>query len=391
MGCLVYLDHAATSFPKPRRVVEEVQRCMRRDGGNPGRGTHALAMAAAERIYLCRREIGSFFGFSHPERVIFTMNTTMAINTLVKGVLRWGDHVLISDMEHNAVLRPLCKLAREGRITYDVFPTMVGEARREPADICAAIEALIRPNTKMLICAHASNICSAILPLREIGAVCHRHGILFAVDAAQSAGHLPIHVEDMGIDALCVPGHKGLLGPQGIGFLLLGEGIQADTLVEGGSGLHSLDVEMPTELPERFEAGTLPTPAISGLLEGIREVTRLGLERIATRESGLVCRLREKLTAMEGVTLYAPHHQGAILLFNLDGVPADRVGQELNRLGFCVRAGYHCSALGHRTLQTPAGGAVRVSVGASNTPAQMDAFADALSQCRDLAERGREV
>ncbi|MBQ9131307.1 MAG: aminotransferase class V-fold PLP-dependent enzyme [Clostridia bacterium] len=389
MRCLVYLDHAATSFPKPHRVIAEIGRCMRHDGGNPGRGTHALAMAAAERIYLCRREIGAFFGFSHPERVIFTMNTTMAINTLIKGVLRWGDHVLISDMEHNSVLRPLYKLAREGRITFDVFPTMVGEARQNPAAVCAAIEARIRPNTRMLICAHASNICSAVLPLREIGALCHRHGILFAVDAAQSAGHLPIHVEDMGIDALCVPGHKGLLGPQGIGFLLLGEGIEADTLVEGGSGLHSLDGEMPDELPERFEAGTLPTPAISGLLEGIREVKRRGLEQISARESGLIRRLQRELSGMEGITLYAPHHQGSILLFNLDGIPADRVGQELNRLGFCARAGYHCSALGHRTLQTPAGGAVRVSVGASNTAAQIDAFAEALYRCRSLAERSR--
>ena len=262
---MIYLDNAATSFPKPHRVVEEQLRCMQLYGGNPGRGSHALAMAAAEKIYECREELASFFGSPNLENVIFTMNTTMALNTAIKGLLRRGDHVLISDMEHNAVFRPIYKLSRDGVITYDVFQTFPTNATRTTDSICASILEKLRPNTRMLICAHASNICSATLPLAEIGALCRKKGILFLVDAAQSAGHLPINMVKMQIDALCAPGHKGLWGPQGCGVLILGEGIVADTLIEGGSGYNSLEGNMPTEVPERYEAGTLPTPAIAGL------------------------------------------------------------------------------------------------------------------------------
>ena len=314
---MIYFDNAATSFPKPRRVVEEQMRCMQFYGGNPGRGSHALAMAAAQKIYECREELASFFGSSNPENVIFTMNTTMALNTAIKGMLRRGDHVLISDMEHNAVFRPIYKLAREGIIHYDVFDTFPNLETRTPEMICTSILEKLRPNTRMLICTHASNICSASLPLKEIGALCRKKGILFVVDAAQSAGHLPINMVEMQIDALCAPGHKGLLGPQGCGILVLGEGIVADTLIEGGSGYNSLEGTMPEEAPERYEAGTLPTPAIAGLLEGVREVRRFGIDHIHSHESALTARLCERLMAMPKVTLYAPHHIGSVLLFSL--------------------------------------------------------------------------
>ncbi|MBQ7335146.1 MAG: aminotransferase class V-fold PLP-dependent enzyme, partial [Clostridia bacterium] len=246
---MIYLDNAATSFPKPWRVTEEQARCMKFYCGNPGRGSHTLAMRAAEKIYECREEAATLFGSPHPENLIFTMNTTLALNTAIKGLLHDGDHVLISDMEHNAVFRPIYKLARERRITYDIFPTYPTAPTRSATQICEGISKRIRPNTRMLICAHASNICSAVLPLEEIGALCRRKKILFVVDAAQSAGHLSIDMERMQIDALCVPGHKGLLGPQGTGILLLGNGIVADTLAEGGSGFNSLDGNMPEEAP----------------------------------------------------------------------------------------------------------------------------------------------
>lgn len=377
---MIYLDHAATSFPKPPGVPAEMRQCMRFYCGNPGRGSHALALAAAEKIFACREEAASFFGSSHPENLIFTMNATVALNTVIKGLLRTGDHVLISDMEHNAVYRPIYKLAQEGRITYDAFPTMVTEEGRSPIRITARLSRLVRPDTKMLICAHASNICSAVLPLEEIGAFCHRRGILFVVDAAQSAGHLPIDVKRMQIDALCVPGHKGLLGPQGSGFFLLGEGILPDTLVEGGSGYRSLEGEMPQESPERYEAGTLPTPAIVGLLEGIREVKRRGVEAIGAHEKALNLRLQKHLEGFPEVTVYAPMHHGSVLLFNIAGHSSEEVGQALNKMGFCVRAGFHCAALAHQTLGTPSTGAVRVSPGYSNTEAQMDAFAEAVKR-----------
>ncbi len=375
---MIYLDNAATSFPKPRRVIDEVTRCMRFYCGNPGRGSHALAMAAAEKIYECRCECASFFGASSPQSVAFTANATQALNTVIKGLLRTGDHVLISDMEHNAVLRPVHRMAQEGVIEYDVFSTMVNDPRRSAVRICAGIARLVRPNTKMLICAHASNICSAVLPLEEIGSFCRKRGILFVVDAAQSAGHIPIDVEQMKIDALCAPGHKGLLGPQGSGFFILRDGLLLETLTEGGSGVNSLDPFMPLEKPERYEAGTLATPAIAGLLEGIREVGRLGVGQIGEQVKSLNSYLQKRLSEIPSVTVYAPAHQGSILLFNKEGIPSERMGEALSRIGFCVRAGYHCSALGHTTLQTPDGGAVRVSPSHCNTRAQMDALANAV-------------
>ena len=377
---MIYLDNAATSFPKPRRVVEEQMRCMQFYGGNPGRGSHALALAAAEKIYECREELASFLGSSNPENVIFTMNTTMALNTAIKGLLHHGDHVLISDMEHNAVFRPIYKLAREGKITYDVFETFPTVETRTAEMICASILEKLRPNTRMLICAHTSNICSAVLPLKKIGTLCRKKGILFVVDAAQSAGHLPIDMTEMQIDALCVPGHKGLWGPQGCGTLVLGDGIVFDTLMEGGSGYNSLEGNMPEEAPERYEAGTLPTPAIAGLLEGVREVRRIGIDHIHAHEKSLTGRLYERLETMPKVTVYAPCHKGSVLLFSLQDLSADRVGAFLNERGFCVRTGFHCAALAHTTLGTPPSGAIRVSPSLFNTTAQMDAFADAVKE-----------
>lgn len=377
---MIYLDNAATSFPKPRSVTEEQARCMRTYCGNPGRGSHRLAMASAEKIYECREEIVSLFGSSDPENVIFTMNTTMALNMAIKGLLRMGDHVLLSDMEHNSTFRPIYKMAREGRISYDIFPTFVNQPDRTPDMICEAIEKKIKPRTRMLICAHASNICSSVLPLKEIGEVCARRGILFVVDAAQSAGHIPIQMEEMSISALCAPGHKGLWGPQGSGFLLLGDGVYLDTLMEGGSGYNSLEGSMPEESPERYEAGTLPTPAIAGLCEGIREVRRVGIEQIAKHEREMNAYLQERLLALPNVTVYAPHHIGSVLLFHIDGASADVVGQALDRHGICVRAGYHCSALGHATLQTPTGGAVRVSPSLFTTKKHMDALVKAIRE-----------
>lgn len=380
---MIYLDHAATSFPKPREVLSEMTRCMRFYGGNPGRGSHSLSLAAAEKVYACRRAAAELVGSRHPERLAFTLNATSAINTVVKGLLHTGDHVLISDMEHNAVLRPVARLAREGRITYTVFPTMLLEEGRSPARITARLARLVRPNTRMLICAHASNICSASLPLEALGEFCRKRGILFVVDVAQSLGHLPIDVEEMKIDALCAPGHKGLLGPQGSGFFLLGEGVEAETLIEGGSGYHSLEEEMPEEMPERYEAGTLPTPAIAGLLAGIGEVRRMGIDAIHAHECRLIAHLARRLSYLPEVTLYAPQYQGSVLSFGIAGRSAEEVGLALNRMGFCVRAGFHCSALGHRTLGTDATGTVRVSVGYCTTEAQIDALADAVERlCR---------
>lgn len=374
----MYFDNAATTFPKPLSVGDEMLRCLRVYGGNPGRGAHSLSLAAAKKVFECRSELAELFGAADTDRVFFVPNTTYGINTVLKGLLREGDHVIISDMEHNAVWRPICKMASEGRIQYDVFRTLTGDARQNPMRVCANIAKLIRPNTRLVFCTHASNICSATLPIRQIGEFCHRHGLLFAVDGAQSAGHERIDMREMNIDALCVPGHKGLYGPQGSGAVILGEGITLDTLVEGGNGIDSLEAQMSLQAPERYEAGTVATPCIAGLCEGVKTVRRMGTERIAEGERALCGRMREMLGNMKNVELYAPEHEGSIVLFNVIGVPSERVAELLDRQGICVRGGYHCAALAHRTLGTPDGGAVRASVGMYNKLTDAETFYRAL-------------
>jgi cysteine desulfurase family protein len=376
---LVYFDHAATSFPKPRCVIEAAMRCVREDCGNPGRGSHPLALASAERIYRCRERIADFFDAQDPLRVIFTMNATYAINFLLKGTLKAGEHVLISDLEHNAVLRPLHALAAQRGVSYDIFSTQGG-------DVCADILSKYRANTRALICTHQSNVCSYALPLHDIGALCKRLGIWFFVDAAQSAGHLPISIKEMQIDALCAPGHKGLLGLQGSGFCILGADVQPEALIEGGSGYLSLSPTMPDDFPERGEAGTLPTPAITSLEHGIAYLQRTGLAGIHRAELGLFSRMSEQLADNPNVTVLAPTHAGSTLSFTHRSLPSDSIGAYLSDHGFCVRTGYHCAPLAHKTLGTEADGTVRVSFGLGNTAAQVDAFCHTLKQMDFLHE-----
>lgn len=308
------------------------------------------------------------------------MNTTYALNMLIKGILREGDHVLISDMEHNSVFRPIYHLAEEGLIEYDVFSTECLWKNASIETLCKNISSLIRPNTRLLICTHASNICSLMLPLREIGRLCNKHGIFFAVDAAQSAGHTDIHMSELGIDALCAPAHKGLCGIQGAGLLALSEKCHLETLIEGGNGMYSLEGNMPTELPERLESGTLPTPALAGLCEGIRFVRSMGCEEIGAHERALYRKLRDRLMDIDGIKVFLPEKEGSILLFSVAGKSSESVAAELAKEGICLRAGYHCSALGHKTLGTPDGGAVRVSFGHGNRISDLDALWRALKK-----------
>lgn len=370
----VYLDHAATSFPKPRAVMEAINRCMTDAGGNPGRGSHRLALLAAEEVYACRETAAAFFGADNPERVVFTLNTTYALNIAIKSVLKPGDHVLISDREHNAVFRPVEACRQKYGIRYDLFTTKGdGEA------VLTDIRQKLRPNTKAVIATHVSNVANAALPLAKIGALCRERGIVWIVDAAQSAGHLPLNVREMQIDMLCVPGHKGLYGPQGCGVIVYGSEnfLPGETLVEGGSGIHSLERGMPMELPERFEAGTLPTPALAGLRAGIEFVKETGIIRIHEAETALWRLAYERLSGMRSVCLY-DRTPGAVLLFNVTGADPSEVGAYLNDKGICVRTGYHCAPLAHETLRTLPGGGVRASFGYGNTEADIRRFTDAV-------------
>lgn len=379
---MIYFDNAATSFPKPREVTREVLRCLTRYGGNAGRGSHALSMAAAEKIFECRERLAKLFCVSDPARVFFTMNTTHALNTVIKGTVRQGDHVLISDIEHNAVYRPIYKLAEEEKITFDIYPSMICDERATPTRICAGIARLIKPQTSTVIATWSSNLCSYSLPIAEIGRFCKRHGINFIVDGAQGAGHIPLDFDTSEIDALCVPGHKGLLGPQGSGAVLLKKDFFPDTLTEGGNGVNSLDGNMPLFSPERYEAGTLPTPAIAGLSEGIKWVSERGVEDIAEHEKILFRYANERLCDISGIKVYANKYEGSVLLFSLEGISSETLARRLDGFGICTRGGFHCCSLGHKALGTQEDGALRISFGALNTEREIDTFIDTLKKIK---------
>lgn len=376
---LIYADHAATSYPKPREVIRAMTEAMEKKGGNPGRGTHILSLAAAEEMYACRETASDFFSLGHPERVVFTMNTTHALNLFMRGVLQKGDHVLCSDLEHNSVWRPLYVLSDAGKITFDTFASFAMTPARNEEMILQDIRRKLKPQTKLLVCTHTSNLCSVTMPIEAIGALCKERGILFCVDAAQSAGRLPIHMQKMHIDALCVPGHKGLLGPLGTGLLLLSPDVNPTPLLWGGNGVASLSPEMAGDVPETYEAGTQAAPAFAGLCAGIQCVRRMGIDSIRERENALGKRLKLALHELPWVTLYAPQHEGGTVLFSVKNMPSESVGEMLNEKSICVRAGFHCSALGHKTLKTPMDGAVRVSFGYNNTEAECDRLISAIS------------
>ena len=383
---ITYLDNAATTFPKPRAVSDEVSRCIKSYCGNPGRSAHPLAVASANKIYECRERIARFFSSDKPENVIFTMNTTYAINMAIKGLLRRGDHVLISDMEHNSVYRPIEKLFRDGFVTYSAFETVKNGVLLDNDRILKSISRLILPGrTKMLICSHIPNICSAIRPISAIGKLCRDKGVTFVLDAAQSAGHIPINVKNSCVDILCAPAHKGLYGIQGCGFMLLGDKILPKTILEGGNGINSLDWEMPDFSPERFESGTLPTPCIAALSEGISYLSRFTAEEIAAHDISLFDRLKYMMMNSPELKakIYLHEARGAVLLFNMDGIPSEKVGRHLAERGICVRSGYHCSALGHKALGTEEIGAVRASFGIFNTQYHIELLFSALKELRE--------
>ncbi len=371
---MIYLDNAATTFPKPSSVTEAVARCISEYCGNPGRGAHALALASAERIYECRESLAAFLGLQAPERIVFCTNTTHALNLAINGLLTPHSHVLLSELDHNATRRPICALAKQRNVCYDVFPVL-GCSTEE---ILQGISSRIRPETVALICTHTSNVCSVTLPVTEIGILCHARGLLFILDAAQSAGHLPIDMKAMHVTALAAPAHKGFMGIQGAGVLALGENVLLSPLLYGGSGIDSLSPDMPHSLPERLEAGTLPTPAIVGLSAGLAFLRQRGIAQIALEEQSLFLAARDRLESLPGVRVLARDAVGAVLSFVREGYDATAIAATLASQGICVRAGLHCAPLAHHALGTLQGGAVRLSFGPFNTIAELDAVWQAL-------------
>jgi selenocysteine lyase/cysteine desulfurase len=348
---------------------------MQAHGGNPGRGAHPLALAAAEAVYDARSEIASFFGGGKPENVIFTQNATHALGLAIFGTVKPGDHILISNLEHNSVFRPVAELFRRGTASYSIFDALGGEE-----ETLASIKKLLRRNTRVLICTHASNICSKLLPLERISRFCRERGILHIADASQSAGIYPITVGESA-DIICAPGHKGLYGPQGTGFCLFADGFdfaRLSPVVFGGNGLNSAKPEMGHTPPESFEAGTVAAPAIAGLCRGVRFVKRTGTERIRAHESAICERIRSFLLPRAHV--YFPHEPaGSTLLFDTSHMSATELAARLSDRGVCTRAGMHCAPLAHEALGT-GGDALRLSFSAFNTAAEAEEF------CRIFSE-----
>ena len=372
-----YLDHAATSWPKPRAVGNAMVRAMTEAGGNPGRAGHPLSMAASSAVYGARVAAAAFFGLPMPENVLFFPNATYAINAVLHGIALGGKRVLISELEHNAVIRPLHRLRSDAGVSVDVYPVFgAGDGMLSEEQIVSGIRSRITRDTALVCACHASNVCGARLPIGRIGALCRAARIPFLVDASQSAGVYDIDMVRDGIDYLCTAGHKALLGPAGSGLLLVGaDAAVPHFFVQGGNGVASLSAEMPDFLPEAMDAGTPAVPAIAGLHAGIDHICRVGREEICHQCHMLYHRLRGMLDALPGVTVYRGGiADGCVLSFNVAGMPCTVCADLLAKEGICVRAGFHCAPLPHRAFGTSEDGTVRISVGWGSTVRDTDRF-----------------
>lgn len=369
---MIYFDNAATTFPKPPAVTREMLRCMREYGGNPGRSGHRLSMAAAEAVFNVREALAEFFGISKPENIVFTANCTSALNLAISGIAKRGDHFLISDLEHNSVLRTVAGLCRERSMTFDTFHALASDDA-----ILTEIEKKRKPNTRAVISTHASNICPRILPIARMGALCKRLKLLFVVDAAQSAGIYDISVMRDGISILCAPGHKGLYGPQGSGFAAFADDFDFSHFsvsAYGGNGKNSAEIDMGHEPPDSFEVGTLSTPAIVGLGEGLRFIEQRGRAQIEAVETQLFLHAKKSVEKLPRVKIYLPEAQrGSLLLLGFEGISPSLVAEKLSDHGICTRAGLHCAPIAHRSLGT-GGDALRISFSAMNTMAEVESF-----------------
>ena len=359
---MIYLDNAATTFPKPIAVTKEVNTALTKYAANPGRSGHVMAMKAGQMIYDCRIAVSKLFNVKNEENVIFTMNCTHSINTVLKGYLKEGDHVVISCLEHNSVVRPLKAMEDKG-ITF----TEVKVYENDNNQTLDSFRKAINRNTRLIACIHASNVWGIRLPIERIAALAHEYGIKTMVDAAQSAGITPIDFENSKIDFLCMPGHKGLYGPMGTGILIIRHPDDLTTpLMQGGTGSSSISTEHPQFVPDKFESGTANLPGISGLLRGVEFVSRKTPERIFAHELKLMQSLHRGLSKNDRVKLYTSYpdrkHCVPLISFNVDGKDSEAVARYLNdRYFIAVRAGLHCSPLAHLYMGTQDSGAVRVS------------------------------
>ncbi len=373
---MIYLDNAATSFPKPTAVYQNVMKAMKKYGANPGRGSHAMAIEGAKIIYETRELLAELFNLDDPLNVILTFNATDGLNLAIKGLLKPGDHVITTSMEHNSVLRPIMELQKNG-----VENTVV-QCEKDGKIKISDIETAIKGNTKLIVTTHVSNLTGTIFPIEDIGMLCKRYQIPYLVDAAQSAGVLEIDVKKSNISFLAVPGHKGLLGPQGTGALLINSDLTINHLKEGGTGSESSNLYQPDFYPDKFEAGTPNLPGIAGLNEGLKYIKNKGIKSIYSHEKKLLDLFITEIKKNPKIQIYGPesiNDRCGVVPINIDNVDSSEVAYILDtKYNIAVRPGLHCAPLAHKTIGTEKIGAVRFSVGPFNKEVDIKLAANAL-------------
>ncbi|WIF95866.1 aminotransferase class V-fold PLP-dependent enzyme [Caminicella sporogenes] len=373
---MIYLDNAATSFPKPEEVYKAVDECFRMFGANPGRSGHKLALQAGRAIFNTREVICELFNIDNPMQIIFTSNATDSLNLAIKGILKKGDHVITSSMEHNSVLRPIKTLEEKG-----IENTIIKCDENGFIDV-TEVEKSIRSNTRLIVMTHASNVTGTIMPIEKVGEIAKKYGVFFLVDAAQTAGVYDIDVKKMNIDLLAFPGHKGLMGPQGTGGLYIREGLNLKQMKEGGTGSKSESLLQPEIIPDKFESGTPNTPGIVGLGAGIKFILDKGIENIRKHEEELTDYMLKKLAEIKKVKVYGPQDakkQASVISLNIGDLDSSEVSYALDQVfNIAVRSGLHCAPLAHKIIGTFEQGTVRFSIGYFNTKEDIDKAVEAI-------------
>lgn len=378
----IYLDNAATSSPKPQAVIDEVNLALTRYNANPGRSGHSAALEAARTVYAAREALAKLMHARDGDCIAFCFNCTDALNLAIKGILRRGDHVISTLLEHNSVLRPLSELSSRSQIALTLI-SPGPDGMIEPGSIARAI----RKNTRLIAVTHASNVTGAIQPVAAIGEIARKNGVFYLIDGAQAFGLLPVDVHLLHCDLYAFPGHKSLLGPQGTGGLYIRKGIRLNTLRDGGTGTESDSMLQPEDAPERYESGTVNLPGIAGLRRGV-EYVQDHQAQIMMHERELTAALYRGIAAMDDAIVYSPAEEAAkagIVSFNIADFTSSELADALSRRGVAVRGGLHCAPGAHRFLGTTRRGAVRASVGWANSFDEIDAF---LALLRDIQKKG---
>jgi cysteine desulfurase / selenocysteine lyase len=388
MSCkndLIYLDNAATSYPKPREVLNKMEKKYSSIGVSPGRGSYDLSVEAENSVNEARKHICKFFGGDDPSRVIFAYNATDALNTMILGLAEAGSHVVSSQLEHNSVLRPLYYLKEKGIIDLELVP-FNSDGFIDPAIIAASIN----QKTKFVILTHGSNVLGTIQPIKEIGVHCRKMGVPLLLDVTQTAGIIPIDMEELGVSGLAFTGHKSLLAPTGIGGLVLSRSLDVQTTRFGGTGSDSINLVHPKEYPQKLEAGTINVMGVFGLKAGLEYIEKQDIENIYAHEMALTRWLVNELSSMSKVKLYCTgnlKHHLPLFICNIEGMTSEQVSAVLDGdYGIATRAGLHCSPLTHVKLGTDLGGAVRFSVGFFNTITEIATVKEAV---REISENRR--